>query len=294
MIDEEQIKTRPIIGEGDERTGTWLLRYCTEMSLTTLELAILCACWYARQKIISEANSFIPPAMFQFQEDLLIPGAKKRERVEIRDPILLLESPIQILTREDYLENPAQHQHISVEQEKAYLKQCAEQSTQAALPQFYRIPEAQRFQFFASLIWAMYAGKIESADIQEAHAEPIAEDVITGQEVFRSNFNLPHQRFIAARQVNNEARRVLATIKTEAGYLLPAKEKERWLAKTEHQINDDIFRTRQAVLKSYITQEDADQMRELEEAERRVEEAARKKKLEAEDEDDIPSANWDQ
>lgn len=296
MIDDEQIKTRPIIGEGDETTGKWHLRYCTELSLATLELAILCACWYARQKTISEANSFIPPTVFQFQEDILIPGARKRERVEIKDPLPLLEAPIQILTRDDFLTNPTKHQHLSIEAEKAYLKECCEKSARAALPQLYRIPEAQRFQLFASLIWAMYAGKIESAEIQEAHADPIPEEVINAQEIFRSNFNLPHQRFIAARQVNNEARRILTTIKAETGNLLPGKEKERWLTKSEHQINDDIFRTRQAVLKSYITQEDADQLRELEEAERRVEESARKKKLQQDDpdEDELPSAKWDQ
>jgi len=279
MAQPEQVKTRPIIGEGDETTGQWVLRYCTQISLTTLELAILCACWYARQKIITDASRFIPPDLFQFQEDLLIPGARRRQRVEIKDPVPILSGPIQILLKEDFNADPTQHAHITAQEEKEYLRDCCCKGAELGLPQLYRIGEPNRFQLFSSLIWAIYAGRIESSEIQEEETQVIPQEVRNAQEIFRQNFILPHQRFMSSHQINNEARRVLTTIKEEAANLLPPKEKEKWLAKNEQQISDDIFRTRQAVLKGYMTKEEADQKSEQEEAAARVEAAARMKKL---------------
>lgn len=296
--DPHEQKTRPIIGEGDETKEKWELRYCTEMSLTGSELAILCACWHIRTNIVAESSAFIPPELFRFQEDLLIPGARRRERIEIKHPLPILQQRIEILTREDFLRDPDQHRNLRTDQEKQYLRKCCELSSETGLPQLYRIKETQRFQLFSSLIWAFYAAKIESSEIQEEETDPLAEEIISAQEVYRDNFNLPHHRFVAARQINNEARKILHAIRDQTADLLPAAERERWLAKTEQQINDEIFRTRQAVLKGYISKEDADQLREVEEAERRVEENARKRKLKRDadfddsDTGEIPDERW--
>ena len=296
--DPEQQKTRPIIGEGDEAKEKWELRYCTEMSLTASELAILCGCWYVRTEIVAESSAFIPPKLFQFQEDLLIPGARRRERIEIKHPLPILREPIEILTKEDFLKDPDQHRNCRPDDEKQYLRNCCERSSKTGLPRLYRIKETQRFQLFSSLIWAFYAAKIESSEIQEEETDALPDEIISAQEVYRHNFILPHHRLVAARQINNEARKVLHAIRDQTAELLPPTEKQRWLAKTEQQINDEIFRTRQAVLKGYISKEDADQLRELEEAERRVEENARKKKLRREgdfediDSGEIPDERW--
>jgi len=300
----------PGVADSTSETNRWLAAllandpakrpiHCTELNLTAPELAILCACWYVRTQAVAESSTFIPPQLFQFQEDLLIPGARRRERLEIKHPLPILQQTIQILTREDSLIDPEQHSTWSTEQEKSYLRKCCELTSSTGLPQFYRIKETQRFQLFASLIWAFYAARIESSEIQEEETDVLPDEIINAQEIYRENFNLPHHRFVAARQINNEARRILHAIRTEIVDLLPNTEKERWLTKTEQQINDDIFTTRQAVLKGYISKEDADQLRELEEAEHRVEENARKKRLKPEDETDdfelgeIPTERFD-
>jgi hypothetical protein len=101
------------------------------------------------------------------------------------------------------------------------------------LPALYRIRETERFQLFSSLVWAFYAAKIESSEIQEEEPEGIPEEIIDAQEVYRANFNLPHLRFVAARQINNEARKILHAIQRETAGLLPPQESQRWLAKTE-------------------------------------------------------------
>jgi hypothetical protein len=297
-VEPDEQKTRPIIGEGDESDKTWKLRHCTEMNLTAQELAILCACWYVRKKTVADSTKFIPPELFQFQEDLLIPLGRRRERIEIRHPLPLLEKAIQVLTKEDFLKNPDQHAKTLPEAEKRYIRQCCARTIETGLPALYRIKETQRFQLFSSLIWAFYAAKIESSEIQEEEADSIPEDIISAQAVYRENFNLPHHRFVAARQINNEARRILNAIRDETAALLPTKEAARWRGKTEQQINDEVFRTRQAVLKGYITKEDADQLKEVEDAERRVEEKARKKKLKPDTEEEytdageIPDDKW--
>ena len=292
-------RTRPIIGEGDETTGEWKLRYCTEISLNALELAILCACWYVRKANVAEASTFIPPELFQFAEDLLIPPARQRERIEIKHPLPILERPIQILRKEEFLKNPDQHSQFSEDQEKNYLRRCCEETINTGLPRLYRMKETQGFQLFSSLIWTFYAAKIESAEIEEEPTETVPEEIAHAHNVYRENFNLPHHRLVAARQLNNEARKVLHAIRDATASLLPRQEKERWLAKTEQAINNDIFRTKQTLLKGYISKEDADQLRELDEAEKRVEENARKKKLRRESDFDdgeageIPDERWD-
>jgi hypothetical protein len=297
-VNPDEQKTRPIIGEGNEMDGTWTVRHCTEMNLTAQELAILCACWYVRTTTVADSTNYIPPELFQFQEDLLIPLGRRRERIEIKHPLPILLKPIQLLTKEDFLEDPDQHRTLSLEEEKNYIRECCERTANTGLPALYRIRETERFQLFSSLVWAFYAAKIESSEIQEEEPEGIPEEIIDAQEVYRANFNLPHLRFVAARQINNEARKILHAIQRETAGLLPPQESQRWLAKTEQQVNDDIFRARQAVLKGYISKEDADQLKEVEDAERRVEENARKKKLKREaqyediDSGEIPDEKW--
>jgi hypothetical protein len=290
-------KTRLIIGEGDEATGIWRTCNCAELNLTATELAILCSCWYVRRTTIADATSYIPPELFKFQEDLLIPAERRRERIQIKNPLSILQNPIEILTKEEFLKDPKQHQQFQIQAEKDYLRACCEKTTKTGLPALYRIKDVHSFQLFSSIIWACYAAKIESNEIQEEPDENLPEEIVNAQTGYRQNFHLSPHRSIPQRQINNEARKVLLAIRDETADLLPSPDKERWLAKSEQQVNDDVFQTRQAVLKGYIAKEDQDQLQELADAQRRVEENNRKKKIKPDPYDDmdtgeIPDEKW--